>query len=527
MTNSIEEIENNKVIFVIGSNPRENHPIIGAKIKKAKLSGAKLIMADPRKIDMSEVADVFMQLNVGTNIALINSMINVIIREDLYDKDYVENHTEDFELLEEVTKKYTPEYGGKICGVAPSLIEEASRLYASDTASIFYAMGITQHKAGTNGVMSLSNLALLCGNIGKKNSGINPLRGQNNVQGSCDMGALPNVFTGYQSVTNKDIVSKFSKKWGVELSDKTGYILPEMMHRASHGELKCMYIMGENPVISDPDTHHIVESLKALDLLIVQDIFLTETAELADVVLPALSFAEKEGTFTNTERRVQRVREVVKRDGVKNDWEIINDIMLSLGYKHKYSSAEEIMKEIAELTPQYEGITYDLIDKIGVPWPIKKGETKGTPILHMNGPLRGKGRFVPSESELSGEVQSVEYPYLMTSGRNLYHYHTRTMTGKVDGLNEKSSSSYIEIHPNTMKKLGLKEGETVSITSRRGSIVTNIKGSFGILEELFFMPFHFMNGSCNVLTGADHLDPLCGIPELKVTAVKIEKIEKK
>ncbi len=524
MTNSIDEIENNKVIFVIGSNPRENHPIIGAKIKQAKLSGAKLIMADPRKIDMSEVADVFMQLRVGTNIALINSLINVIIKEEIYDKEYVEKFTEDFHLLKEVTEKYTPEYSSKICGVNPDLIREAARLYASDTASIFYAMGITQHKTGVNGVMALSNLALLCGNIGKKHGGLNPLRGQNNVQGACDMGALPNVLTGYQPVTNKDVISKFSKKWGVELSSKNGYILPEMMHRAANKKLKCLYIMGENPVISDPDTNHVIHALKSVDLLIVQDIFLTETAELADVVLPALSFAEKDGTFTNTERRVQRVRKLVERKGVKSDWEIINDIMLSLGYNHKYESSEEIMSEIAELTPQYEGINYEVIDKVGIPWPVKKGDTKGVPILHMNGPLRGKGRFVPSEFEVSGEVQSTEYPYLLTNGRNLYHYHTKTMTGKVEGLNQKSSKSYIEIHPNTIEKLGLKDGEKVKVTSRRGSIETTIRSSYGILEDLFFMPFHFAEGSCNVLTGGEHFDPACGIPELKVTAVKLEKL---
>lgn len=525
MTNSIEEITDCKVIFVIGSNPRENHPVIGAKIKQAKLSGAKLIMADPRRIDMAKDADVFMQLKVGTNIALINSMINVIIEEKLYDKAYVEAHTEDFGKLVEVTKKYTPEYASTICGVDPELIREGARLYASNVATIFYAMGITQHRTGTNGVMALSNLALLCGNIGKKYGGINPLRGQNNVQGSCDMGALPNVFPGYQSVTNPEVMKKFSDKWNTKLSDKVGYMLPEMMHRASHGEMKCLYIMGENPVVSDPDTHHIKHALESLELLIVQDIFLTETAELAHVVLPALAFAEKNGTFTNTERRVQRVRKVVSRPGLRNDWRIINDIMIGLGYNHKYESAEEIMAEIAELTPQYAGITYELIEKTGVAWPIKKGATHGTPILHLNGPMRGKGKFVPSEFEMSGEVQSVEYPYLLTNGRNLYHYHTRTMTGKVEGLNEKSPLSYIEMNPETMKKLDVKDGERVRVSSRRGEIETTVVTNDGILEDLFFMPFHFAEGSCNVLTGADYLDELSGIPDLKVTAVKIEKLD--
>lgn len=525
MTNSINEVVDSKVIFVIGSNPRENHPVIGAKIKRAKLKGAKVIVADPRRIDLADEADVFLQLKLGTNIALVNSMMNVIIAEDLYNKEYVEKNTEDFEELKALVEKYTPEYASQICGVSPELIREAARVYASDVASIFYAMGITQHKSGTNGVMSLSNLALLCGNIGVKYGGINPLRGQNNVQGSCDMGGLPNVFPGYQSIHDKEIMKKFEDEWNVKLDDRVGYTIPEMMHRASHGELKCLYIMGENPMVSDPDINHIHHALESLDFLIVQDIFLTETAALADVVLPALSFAEKDGTFTNTERRVQRVRKAVTRPQVKDDWKIINDIMNLLGYEKEYNSAEEIMQEIARVTPQYAGITYDLLENGGVAWPVKIGAKNGTPILHMDKVMRGKGKFVPSEYEMSGEYQTAEYPYLLTNGRNLYHYHTRTMTGKVDGLNEKSPISYIEINPETMRKLGVISGEKIRVISRRGEIITEVVSNEGILEELFFMPFHFAEGACNVLTGADHIDPKCGIPELKVTAVRIEKID--
>ncbi len=523
MTNSIDEVVDSKVIFIIGSNPRENHPVIGAKIKTAKLNGAKVIVADPRRIDLADDADVFLQLKLGTNIALVNSMMNVIITEDLYDKEYVAKNTEGFEELKKLVSKYTPEYSAEICGVSPDDIRKAGRIYASDVASIFYAMGITQHKAGTNGVMSLSNLSLLCGNIGVKFGGINPLRGQNNVQGSCDMGGLPNTYPGYQKVYDPNIKAKFEKAWEVELSDKVGYTIPEMMHRASHHELKCLYIMGENPMVSDPDINHIKHSLESLDFLIVQDIFMTETAELAHVVLPALSFAEKDGTFTNTERRVQRVRKAVDRQGVDPDWKIINNIMNILGYEKIYNSAEDIAHEIAEVTPQYEGLNYEVIDKIGIPWPIKKNG-EGTSILHIDNPMRGKGAFVPSEQELLGENQCSEYPYLLTNGRNLYHYHTRTMTGKVDGLNEKSPDSYIEIHPQTMKKLGIADNEIIKVISRRGEIKTRVTANEGILEELFFMPFHFAEGACNVLTGADRIDEKCGIPELKVTAVRIEKL---
>lgn len=523
MTNSIEEVVDSKVIFIIGSNPRENHPVIGAKIKTAKLNGAKVIVADPRMIDLANDADVFLQLNLGTNIALINGMIHVIIKENLYNKEYVKRNTENFEELVKLVEKYTPEYVSNICGVSKELIEKAARIYSSNVASIFYAMGITQHKAGTNGVMSLSNLGLLCGNIGVKFGGINPLRGQNNVQGSCDMGGLPDSYPGYQKVYNPKIKDKFEKEWDVELSDKIGYTIPEMMHRASHHELKCLYIMGENPMVSDPDINHIKHALESLDFLIVQDIFMTETAQLADVVLPALSFAEKDGTFTNTERRIQRVRKVVDRDGVEPDWKIINNIMNILGYEKVYKSVEEITKEIARVTPQYEGLDYKIIDKLGIAWPIGENK-KGTSILHIDSPMRGKGLFVPSEQELLGENQCSQYPYLLTNGRNLYHYHTRTMTGKVDGLNEKSPDSYIEIHPQTMRKLNITNNEIIKVISRRGEILTRVTPNEGILEELFFMPFHFAEGACNVLTGADRIDEKCGIPELKVTAVRIEKL---
>ncbi|MGL4867681.1 MAG: molybdopterin oxidoreductase family protein, partial [Cetobacterium sp.] len=335
----------------------------------------------------------------------------------------------------------------------------------------------------------------LCGNIGVKFGGINPLRGQNNVQGSCDMGGLPDSYPGYQKVYNKDVKAKFEKEWKVELCDRVGYTIPEMMHRAGHGDLKCLYIMGENPMVSDPDINHIKHSLETLDFLIVQDIFLTETAELAHVVLPALSFAEKDGTFTNTERRVQRVRKVVDREGVKPDWKIINNIMNVLGYEGVYNGPEEISAEMARLTPQYEGLTYELIEKIGVAWPINKATGEGTPILHIDKPMRGKGMFVPSEQELLGENPTAEYPYLMTNGRNLYHYHTRTMTGRVDGLNEKSPESYIEINPETMRKLDVTHGEMIKVISRRGEIVTKVTSNEGILQDLFFMPFHFAEGA--------------------------------
>jgi formate dehydrogenase major subunit len=522
MTNGIGDVENAEVIFVIGSNPRENHPVIGAKIKEAKRNGAKLIIADPRKIDLSNESDLFLQLKLGTNIALINGMIHVIIEEGLEDRDYIETHTENYRALKAVVEKYTPEHVAPICGVKADGIREMARIYASGRASIFYAMGITQHKTGTNGVISLSNLAQVCGNIGIKGGGINPLRGQNNVQGACDMGGLPDVLTCSQDYTNPVVKQLFEGEWGTKLPQKPGLTIPEIMDGACSNTIKCLFIMGENPMLSDPDMNHIRHALDSLDFLIVQDIFLTETAERAHVVLPAMAFAEKDGTFTNTERRVQRVRKAVDGPGEsKEDWRILMELMNRLGQDRKYAHPREIMDEIARLTPPYRGISYERIENAGLQWPVPHKEHMGTPILHANGPIRGKGYFCAVEYEPSAEQVSATFPYLLTNGRNLYHYHTRTMTGRVKELNEKSPCSYVEINPLTLEKLGLEDGSKVKITSARGHITTHVKSHEGIMEELFFMPFHFADGAANVLTGTN-LDEKCGIPELKVSAVNIE-----
>ena len=525
MTNSIEEILDTDAMFVIGSNTTENHPVIGTYMKRAKKKGAKLIVADPRRIELVEYADVFLQIEPGTNIALLNGMMNVIIEKGLLDKDYIDERTENFEELVETVREYTPEKVAKICGVDRKDIVKAATIYAeADKAGIFYAMGITQHTTGTNSVMSISNLALLCGNVGIESAGINPLRGQNNVQGACDMGGLPADLPGYQKVFKPEVVEAFEDEWKVNLSTNVGLTIPEIIDEAEEGNIKVIYIMGENPMVSDPDINHVRKALNNLDFLVVQDIFLTETAEMADVVLPAASFAEKDGTFTNTERRVQRVRKGIEPIGdSKPDWLIIMEIMNKLGYYKKYYHPSEIMDEIGAVTPQYAGIDYERLEGDGLQWPCPSKEHLGTKYLHKTAISRGKGLFMPIAHVGSAEKTDSEYPYIFTTGRNLYHYHTRTMTGRVEGLNKMSPHSYVEMNEVTANKLGIVDGEEIKLSSRRGEVTTLVKITDIIDENVLFMPFHFAKGAANYLTNTK-LDPIAKIPELKVAAVKIEKL---
>ncbi len=525
MTNSIDEVLGSDVLFVTGSNTTETHPVIGSKIKQAHNNGSKIIVADPRRIELAQYADIFLQIIPGTNVALYNGMMNVIINENLQNQVYIDERTENYKQLVEIVKNYTAEKAAKICGIKKEQLIETARMYATaNNAAIYYAMGVTQHSTGTSGVISISNLALLCGQIGKESSGVNPLRGQNNVQGACDMGALPGDLPGYQKVANKEILEKFQKSWGVKLSNKAGLTVTEMLSEADKGKIKFMYIMGENPMVSDPDTNHVEKSLKSLDFLVVQDIFLTETAQLADVVLPACTFAEKDGTFTSTERRVQRIRKAINPIGnSKADWVILSLLFNKLGLSVKYNNVSQIMDEIASLTPIYEGIDYERIDIKGLQWPCLDKNHMGTKFLHSEKFTRGKGLFMPKEYVKSVELPDDEYPILLTTGRNLYHYHTRSMTGKVKGLNTMSPHSYIELNPLTAKKFGIINGKKIKVVSRRGQIETTAKITDIISENIAFMPFHFAKGSANVLTNSA-IDPIAKIPELKVCAIRIEKI---
>jgi len=522
MTNSLAEIENNDLLFVIGSNTTETHPIVGLKMKKAFRKGAKLIVADPRKITLVKFADLWLQQRPGTDVALLNAIMHVILKESLEDSEFIKNHAEGFEEFRASLSDFTPEVGEKITGVPKEKIIKAAMLYGkAERAGIYYTMGMTQHTHGTDNVFSIANLALMTGNLGKESTGVNPLRGQNNVQGASDMGCAPNVYPGYQKVDMPQVKEKFEKEWGVSLSDKVGLTATEMTDAAINGMLRAMYIMGENPVLSDPDMHHTIEALKSLEFLVVQDLFLTETAELADVVLPAASFAEKDGTFTNTERRVQRVRKAVNPPGdAKEDSWIISGLSRRFGFELKYSSAEEVMQEISRVWPAAAGITYGRIEKQGIQWPCPTPDHPGTPYLFKGGFPRGKGRFTAVSYRPSAELPDNEYPFVLSTGRMLFQYHTGSMTRKTSAIEAIASRPYVEIHPEDARKLNIAEGQKITVSSRRGSIDIAAKISERPLQGMVFIPFHFREAAANVLTNTAR-DPVCKIPELKVCAVKL------
>jgi formate dehydrogenase alpha subunit len=514
------------VIFAIGTNTTEQHPVIGMKMKRAvRRHGAKLIVADPRKIGLVKYAALWLRQKPGTDVALLNGMMNVILSEALYAKEYVETRTEGFEAMKKVVKKYTPKYVENITAVPAEDIKRAARLYASaGAAAIFFSMGITQHTTGVDNVKSCANLAMLCGNVGVEGGGVNPLRGQNNVRGACDMGALPIVFTGYQPVTNDEARAKFEKAWGVSLPPKPGLTLVETLNAAYEGKIKALYVMGENPMLSDPDLTHAKDALNHLELLIVQDIVLSETAQLAHVVLPAASFAEKDGTFTNTERRVQRIRKAVTVPGqAKADWEIISELSTKMGYPMDYVNPEAIMHEINGLTPSYAGISYDRIEKVGLQWPCPNTTHLGTKILHVDRFTRGLGLFSDVEYKPPAEVPDKEYPFVMTTGRVLYRYHTGTMSRLSEGITERCPESLVEINPRDAEKIGSTNGQFVKVSSRRGVLQARSAVTERVPDGTIFMNFHFREAPVNVLTNPA-LDPIAKIPEFKVCAVQVEKV---
>jgi len=526
MTNSIDEFAETPLIFVIGSNTTECHPVMGIKIRKAVAEGkTKLIVADPRRISLTDIAHKHLQQKPGSDVALINAMMFTILEENLSDQSFIKERTENYEAFEEAVKKCPPEFAEKVTGVPAGDIREAARMYASaESASIVYSMGITQHTTGTDNVLSLANLAMLTGNVGKKYSGVNPLRGQNNVQGACDLGALPNVYPGYQKVVEPDIHSKFEKAWGTSLSDKVGLTVVEIMKGAKNGDVRGLYIVGENPALSDPDSNEVLEGLKNLEFLVVQDLFLTETAELAHVVLPACSFAERDGTFTNTERRVQRYRKAVDAPGVsKPDWEIISSIANKMGASWAYYDVSEIMDEIASVTPIYGGINYRRIDDVGLQWPCPDTDHKGTPVLHQERFTRGKGKFHGVDFMPQKELPDKEFPFILTTGRMLQHWHTGTMTRKSEVLDRIVPKGHLEISPSDARELGLSQEDKVAVSSRRGRVEIAVNVTEKMAEGVVFLTFHFRESPANVLTIAE-LDPLAKIPEFKACAVKIQKL---
>lgn len=529
MTNSIREIPFSEGFLIIGSNTTENHPVIGSMIKNEVINkGKKLIVVDPRKIELARYANYYFQIKPGTNIAILNGFMHVLIKEGLYNKEYVQARCEGFDEMAKVLEKYTPEYVAEICGINnPYDIVAAARLMARlKPMALYYSMGITQFISGVNGVKSTANLQMLLGNVGVLGGGVNPLRGQNNVQGACDMGALPNVYTAYQPVTSLEVKEKFETAWGVtNLSAKLGFTILEMFNHAIKGHIKAIYAMGENPVLSDPNQHHVIEALKSLEFFVVQDIFLTETAQYAHVVLPARSFLEKEGTVTNTERRVQLMHKVLPPVGeAKDDWWIIQEIANRMGANWNYKKSEDIFEEIRKVTPSYKGITYKRADSELIQWPCPEEDHPGTQFLHKDKFSRGLGLFTAIEYTPPAEEVDFEYPLVLTTGRILDHFHTGTMTRKSKVLDENVREGFVEINPNDARNYNIENGEIVSVSTRRGSIRIKAKITDKIKPHTIFIPFHFFEACANVLT-VDAVDPICKIPEYKVCACRIEKIE--
>ena len=526
MTNPISDIEKADVILATGTNTTENHPVLSSYVKRAVTFGkTKLIVIDPRKIELAKFADIYLQPKLGSDVAWLNGLMHVIIKEDLYDKTFVEKRTKGFEDVKKMVEKFTPEYVEKITMIPAKDIEKTARLYAAaKPGSILYCMGITQHTTGTDNVKSLANLAMLCGNLGVKGGGVNPLRGQNDVQGACDLGGLPNVFTAYQSVADEDVRKQLENKWDIiDLSPDIGLTATEMVPAAHDGKIKAFYIIGENPLVSDPDLGHAKKCFEKLDFLVVQDMFMTQTAQMADVVLPTRCFAEKDGTFSNTERKIQRVRQAVTPPGkAKYDWEIFCEIATRMGYAMSYENSEAIMKEIAQVTPSYGGITYNRIEKEGLHWPCPDQDHPGTPILHTGKFPKGKGQFHAIDYIQPDEMPDKNFPFALTTGRVIYHYHTGSMTRKSKGLNERSPENFIEITKQDAFDSGLTNGDMAKISSRRGQVKARVVVSYKLNNGTLFMPFHFAENAANHLTNSA-LDPVSKIPELKVCAVKIEK----
>ena len=524
MTNSIAEISECKTMFLIGANPDEAHPVIGAKMREALAKGSALIVADPRHTAMAQKADIWLPLKPGTDVALINGLMHIILHNNWHDKEFISKHTVGFEQVAAILDDYTPDKVEKITGVPAEKLYLAAKLYAtSERAAIFYTLGITEHITGTDNVMTLANLAMMTGNIGKHSAGVNPLRGQNNVQGSCDMGALPDVYPGYQKVHDPAAQEKFSTAWGRPLSAKPGMTIPQMFDAALAGDLKAMYIMGEDPVLTDANSRHVVKALKNLDFLVVQNLFLTETAKLAHVVLPGASFAEKDGTFTNTERRIQRVRKAIEPigDSRADSW-IIQELARRLGYAMDYEHPRHIMEEAAALTPSYAGVTYERLESKGLQWPVLDKHHPGTPFLHSGGKFSGgTGRFMTTVFQPPAELPDAEYPLLLTTGRTLYHYNVSTQPYS-QRLSSFRPAERTMIHPDDAADLGIADGDSILVESRRGSIQATAWVTDTVQPGIVWMSFHYPLSPTNELTN-DAADKVTSTYEYKVCAIRIAK----
>ena len=528
MTNSIDEIRDADLLFVIGSNTTEAHPIIAMEMKRAVLSGATLIVADPRAIWLSEIADYHLQLQPGTDVWLLNAMAHVIVTEGLTDQKFIAQHTEGFAAVQAAVAEYTPEEAEKVTGVPADHIRKAARLYATTKkAGIYYTLGITEHTHGTDNVYALANLVLMTGHLGVTSAGMNPLRGQNNVQGANDAGASPVFYPGYQKVDDPAAKAKVEAVWGVPLSPDDGLNLNAMMAALAQGRVKGMYVMGEDIIMSEPNADKVEAGLNQCEFLVVQDIFMTETAGWADVVLPATCFAEKDGVFTNSDRRVQRVRKAVDPPGqARPDWEIICDIARAVGYPMPhYESPSEIYDELAALCPSFAGISYERLDaEGGLQWPCPTADHPGTRTLHEGGPINVTAQFQAVAYRPSDELPDPDYPLLLSTGRTLYHYNVATQTRRDPGTSARQPENFIQVHRKDAVRLEIWDGEMVRVSSRRGALEARVKVTRQVKKGCVWMPFHFAESATNRLTN-DAGDAVTGTGEYKVCAVRIERLE--
>jgi formate dehydrogenase alpha subunit len=529
MTNSINDIVEADVLLVTGSNTTEAHPVLSLQMKKAvRQCGAKLILVDPRRIELANFATMHLRQEPGTDVALFNAMAHVIIEEGLANQEFIAERTEGYEALVDAVREWTPQRAAAISGVEAEDIAQAARLYArAERGAIFWAMGITQHTTGTDNVKVLSNLALLTGHIGRPGTGLNPLRGQNNVQGACDMGGLPNVFPGYQPVANEDARRKFAAGWDVpfeKLSPTPGLTVTEIMEAALEGKVRAIFVMGENPMLSDPNLHHVEKALRQVEFLVVEDLFVNETAQMADVVLPAVSFAEKSGTFTSTERRVQMVRPALVPFGqARPDWQIIVDLANRLDADWQYSDSSAVFDEMAGLTPQYHGMSYRRLEDSGLQWPCPSPDHPGTAVLHAGKFARGKGLFCPVDYAPPVEEVDDEYPFILSTGRILYHWHGGTLSRRSPGLDAIAPEAEVEINPEDARDLEIQDEDLVRVRSRRGEVIAAAKVTRRSPPGTVFMTFHFAEAAANLLTN-DAVDPTAKIPEYKVCAVQVEGV---
>ena len=530
MTNSIEELAGTDLLLVAGSNTTEAHPVISLRMKRAVRNGAKLIVIDPRKTELTKWATRYLRINIGTDIPLFNALAHVMIREDLFDHEYVENGTEGFSELAKHVESYTPEYASEVCGVPVQDIIDTAREYAaaSGKAAICYTLGITEHSCGSHNVQSVANLGMLGGNFGKQNAGVNPLRGQNNVQGASDSGALPTDLPGYQKIERPGVREKFEKAWNSELPKRRGITKITAMDQMLRGKIRAAYIMGENTVVSDPNTNHAQAALEATDFIVVQDIFMTDTAKLADVVLPAGTFAESDGTFANSERRVQRVRAAIKPVGeARTDVDILLDLMNRFGVDQNLETASDVWDEMRSLAPLFTGISYERLDKEGgIQWPCPTEDHPGTPYLHKDEMDSGMpGYFAPVDHIPPAEQTDVEYPLVLTTGRRRSTYHTGTQTGRASGFDLLVPSELAEIHPYDAEQLDLSDGEVITVSSRRGSVEVPVKITDRSPHGTIFMSFAFPELTQTNRLTSDAYDFITETPEFKACAVRIDKIE--